>query len=315
MNLFIAVACGIFIFLLLYILIMRVIIPQNEIKARVHGLQHAASFREELPWKEEMETEASFRERVLRPLQHKIENNLLRLTPKRIYAMLEQRLMYAGKQYVWSVNFFAGVWVITACFSFGIAFFLAFSRFHMPAWQGLALVLPVTFIGGALPLVFLDMLISRRKKEILRQLPQVLDLLCVSVQAGLSFDGAMMRLVENMEGALIEECDKLLRDMRMGMPRREALNHVAVRCNLQEVQLFMAAIIQSERLGVSMGKTLMVQAKNMRDRRQQHIKAMALKAPVKMLFPLAVFMFPTIFVVVLLPVALSLLHHMGSFGK
>ena len=110
-----------------------------------------------------------------------------------------------------------------------------------------------------------------------------------------------------MKGAFVEECDRMLRDVRMGMTRKAALQNMAKRCNLQEIQLFTTAIIQSERLGTSMGKTLTVQADNMRERRMQRAKAAALKAPIKIIFPLVLFIFPALFVVVLLPTLLNLL--------
>jgi tight adherence protein C len=176
-------------------------------------------------------------------------------------------------------------------------------------------VLCALILGAALPVVFLDSLIAKRRKLILRQLPEVLDLLCVSVQAGLSFDGAMAKVADKMKGPLIDECTKMLRDIRMGMTRRQALTNMAERCRIQEVHLFTAAVVQSDRLGVSMAKTLVVQSENMRERRRQTVKEQALKAPVKMLFPLAVFIFPALFVVVLLPTVFSILRNLGSISK
>ena len=149
----------------------------------------------------------------------------------------------------------------------------------------------------------------------LKQLPDVLDMLCVSVQAGLSFDGAMTKLTDKMHGPLIDECRKMLRDVRMGMTRKLALTNMAERCNIQDIHLFTAAVIQSDRLGVSMSKTLQIQAENMRERRRQNIKEAALKAPIKMLFPLILFILPALFIVVLLPSLLNLAVYFGGFGR
>ena len=177
-----------------------------------------------------------------------------------------------------------------------------------------SLMVLVVFAGifGMLPLVILRILIQKRQEMILHQLPEVLDLLCVSVQAGLSFDAALRRIVERMKGPLIEECTRMLEDVRMGLPRRQALRMMGERCEVQEVALFVTAIIQAERLGTSLGKTLNNQAINMRERRRQTVKAEAMKAPVKMIFPLVLFIFPSVFVIVLLP---ALLNMMKNFIK
>ena len=104
----------------------------------------------------------------------------------------------------------------------------------------------------------------------------------------------------------------MLEDVRMGLPRRQALRMMGERCEVQEVALFVTAIIQAERLGTSLGKTLNNQAINMRERRRQAVKAEAMKAPVKMIFPLVLFIFPSVFVIVLLP---ALLNMMKNFIK
>ena len=157
-----------------------------------------------------------------------------------------------------------------------------------------------------MPFSILNIITQKRQKAIQKQLPELLDLLCVSVQAGLSFDGAMRKIVERMEGPLIDECRKMLDDIRMGAVRRQALRLMGERCDVQDVALFTTAVIQAERLGTSMATTLNNQAENMRERRRQYIKAEALKAPVKIVFPLIMFIFPTLFVVTLLPAILGL---------
>jgi len=143
----------------------------------------------------------------------------------------------------------------------------------------------------------------------MRQLPEVLDLLCVSVQAGLSFDAALRKITVRMKGPLIDEFKHFQDDVRMGMIRRNAMKNLAARCDLQDVSLFMTALIQAEKLGSSMGKTLKNQADNIRERRRQYIKAKAMRAPIKILFPLILFIFPAIFVVTLFPALLSLLKN------
>ena len=160
-----------------------------------------------------------------------------------------------------------------------------------------------------MPIAILNIAIDRRKKNVLRQLPEFLDLLCVSVQAGLTFEAAVNNILQRFKGPLADEFSQAMEDMRMGMPRRAALKNMTERVDLPELSLFITSVIQSERLGTSIGNTLAIQADNMRERRRQYIRAQALKAPVKMLFPLIMFIFPALFIVVLLPVVLTLIKH------
>ena len=184
---------------------------------------------------------------------------------------------------------------------------LALQQESWPMVQKVMWLLMGAGIGIAFPVAMLNRLIKNRQQEMLRQLPEILDLLCVSVQAGLTFDASMRKITERMQGTLVAECQIMLDEVRMGVSRKQALKALAERCDLQEVYLFTTAIIQAERLGTSMSQTLIVQAENMRERRRQYIKAMAMKAPVKIVFPLVLFIFPSIFVVALGPTIISLL--------
>ncbi|MDU4961761.1 MAG: type II secretion system F family protein [Sporomusaceae bacterium] len=314
MAVWIALAGGFISFLLLYVLVITRIAPKTQVKERVQKLRRAASPAEQARFESE-NLDASFSERIILPFFRRIEQYLIRLAPGRVYELMAERLVRAGKQHVWSVNAFVCFWLLCAASAMVVMTFFAFYVHRFMFIQGFALVLCALLLGAALPLIWLDSLIASRQKAIRRQLPEVLDLLCVSVQAGLSFDGAMARVTERMRGPLIDECGKMLRDVRMGMSRRLALANMADRCRLQEVYLFTAAVIQSDRLGVSIAKTLVVQADNMRERRRQFIKEQALKAPVKMLFPLALFIFPALFVVVLLPTIFSILNNMKAIGR
>ena len=143
-------------------------------------------------------------------------------------------------------------------------------------------------------------------------MPEFLDLLCVSVQAGLSFDGAVAKICARMEGPLIDEFRRFQNDVGLGMTHQYALNQVAKRCDLEEVYLFTTSVIQAERLGTSMTRTLKVQADNMRDRHRQWVRGEALKAPVKIIFPMVLFIFPSIFVVLLFPSVLTIVRNLGG---
>jgi tight adherence protein C len=135
-----------------------------------------------------------------------------------------------------------------------------------------------------------------------------LDLLIVSVEAGLGFDGAMARVVEKMKGPFPQELCRVLQEMQVGKARIPALKDMATRVQVSEVSTFVAAIYQADQLGVSMAKVLHVQADTMRVARSQRIREMAAKLPVKMLFPLVFFIFPAIFVIIIGPGVISIMR-------
>lgn len=314
MAVWIAVASGFFLFFLLYLLVITRLEPKTQIKERVQKLRPPISAADQVRIDNE-NLNASFHERIILPVFYQLEQQVIRLTPGEIYKLLAERIMRAGKQYVWSVNAFICFWLLSAISLIGIALFFSFYIGQMIFIQGFALMVAALLLSGILPIVFLDLLIVKRQKKILRQLPEMLDLLCVSVQAGLAFDGAMARVAARMKGPLIDECSKMLRDFRMGMPRKIALTNMAERCRISEIHLFTAAIIQADRLGVSMAKTLLIQSENMRERRRQTVKEQALEAPVKMLLPLAIFIFPALFVVILFPTVFSILNNLKALGR
>lgn len=314
MTVWIALAGGLAAFLLFYLFVITRLAPKTQVKERMQYLRGPASLGEQARFESD-NLSTPFTERIILPFFRQLEAQLIRLAPAQISEMLAVKIMRAGKQHVWSVNAFVCFWLISSGACMVVMVFFAFYVKYLPFFQGFALVLCAMIIGALLPVAFLNSMIAKRQKAILRQLPEVLDLLCVSVQAGLAFDGALAKVTDKMRGPLIEECSKMLRDTRMGMTRRVALANLAERCNIQEVHLFTAAVVQSDRLGVSIAKTLLVQAENMRERRRQTVKEQAAKAPVKMLLPLAVFIFPVLFAVVLYPTLYSILRNLGTFSK
>ena len=159
---------------------------------------------------------------------------------------------------------------------------------------------------------YLSRKVETRKKQILKDLPFTLDLITVSVEAGLSFDGAMAKVVSNISGELCDEFAKSLKEIRMGIERKIALKNMGDRCDVKELTMFVTSIIQSDELGVGLGKILRIEAAEMRERRKQAAREKAMKAPVKMLFPLIFFIFPTIFIIILGPAVIQI---MGFFGS
>lgn len=167
---------------------------------------------------------------------------------------------------------------------------------------------------NVIPRFLLKKAITQRHKSIDRALPNALDLLTVSVEAGLGFDGAMLKMVEKTTGPLTQEFRRMLQEMRIGKARREALRELSERCGTEDVQTFTAAIIQADQLGVSIGRVLRIQSQQMRMKRRQQAEERAMKAPVKMLIPMVIFIFPTIFIVLLGPGVLEMLDQATVVG-
>ena len=307
-----SLSVALLVFAILYAVIKAKVVPQQELNERLKALDEGYEGKKTQRIDDHKDEIPGFRERVVTPLGKYLGNLITRLAPAAWSAALERKLVTAGKGRVWTAQGYAVFWAIVVLVVIVIAIKYVYGRPDLAPVQLVMLVIVFTAMGAAMPWVMLRIMAQKRQKLITKQLPEVLDLLCVSVQAGLSFDAALRRIVERMKGPLIEECTRMLEDVRMGLPRRQALRMMGERCEVQEVALFVTAIIQAERLGTSLGKTLNNQAINMRERRRQAVKAEAMKAPVKMIFPLVLFIFPSVFVIVLLP---ALLNMMKNFIK
>jgi len=298
------------IFAVLYYIVKTKIVPENQVHQRLKDLgggneRIARTHAEEL-------ARIPFFDRTVLPLLQSFEQFLIKFAPSEIHATVEKKLMLAGKQGQWSANRVIAVWLLCQ------AVFLVLGL-HMSSGSGFSDLEGILFVwafvifGALLPFGYLNSLIRKRQDSITKQLPEVLDLLSISVQAGLSFDGALRKITERMKGPVIDEFKRMQQDVRMGSPRARALQAVSKRCDVEDMYLFITSVVQAERLGTSMGRTLVTQADNMRERRRQRAKAAALKAPIKMLFPLVIFIFPAMFVVILVPPIFSIIQSMGIF--
>jgi tight adherence protein C len=163
-------------------------------------------------------------------------------------------------------------------------------------------------LGFYLPELFLVSKIQRRQKEIRRAMPDALDLLTICVEAGLGFDGAMQKVNDKWDNELGLAFGRVLKEIQLGKLRREALRDMAERMGVPEMTSFVAAVIQSEQLGVSMAKVLRIQSDQMRIKRRQLAEEEAHKAPIKMLIPMALLIFPSICIVLMTPAILMLLR-------
>jgi len=185
---------------------------------------------------------------------------------------------------------------------------LLFWRMKMPTLKASALSLTLSVMVAYLRWFGLSRAASKRQTEVRRSLPDLMDLLVVSVEAGLAFDMALLRVVEKLKGPISEELQRVLKEMQLGKSRKDALRDMAERVGVEELSALVSAIIQGEQLGVGVAGILRLQSDLIRDKRQQSIEEQSMKAPIKMLFPLVFFIFPSIFVVILGPAVLNIVN-------
>jgi tight adherence protein C len=174
--------------------------------------------------------------------------------------------------------------------------------------KGLLYGIPAAVLGFYMPELWLQSKMTRRQNQIRKELPDALDLLTICVEAGLGFDAAMAKVYEKWDNEIAKAFGRVIREIQLGKLRREALRDMADRSGVPEVISFVAAVIQSEQLGVSMRKVLRIQADQMRIKRRQRAEEEAHKAPIKMLIPMALLIFPTICIVLMTPAVLMLMR-------
>jgi len=294
-------------FILVYITLKTYAPTEGPAELRLRALDALMESRTDL----DEELSLPFSQRILSPLTGSVAARLTRFTPKAIRRMVEEKLAAAGGLGGMGVNEF----LLLALF-LAIALPLVTILLGMMMQAAINRVIGFSLYALAagiyLPFLILNRKIKARRHSMVRDLPDVLDLLTVSVEAGLGFDGALNKLSEKMKGALVEEFSRLLNEIRVGVPRRNALIAMAGRCNIEDVSVFTTSLVQADQLGVSIGNVLRVQSVAMREKRRQRAQEAAMKAPVKMLLPLVLFIFPTIFVILLGPAVINLIGTLGT---
>jgi tight adherence protein C len=258
---------------------------------------------------EELELQQPFFERVFRPLVQRLARIASRGGQGGLIARAEANLEKAGYPGGLRGADWMGVKLLSVLiFGVGVALLmLATGRVQLALVFGLG----GAALGYMIPEFWLGGRARKRSFEMVLQLPDALDLLTISVEAGLGFDAALAKVVEKMEGPLVMEFRQALAEIRMGRSRRDALRDVVARADAQPISNFIGAIIQAEQLGVPIAKVLQIQSQQLRIERRQRAEEMAAKAPVKMLFPMVGCIFPTIFIVILGPAIVTVMKGTG----
>jgi tight adherence protein C len=260
---------------------------------------------------EEIELAESFGDRVVGPLMTSLGQFVVRLTPQRQIEAIRALLEQAGDTTEPSAFFVKRIFITIVFGILGlvVSFVLLKLEFNL----ALAITLGAVLLGYFLPVLALKGKITKRQDEIQRSLPDALDLLTICVEAGLGFDQAMGKVYTKWDNELATAFGRVLREVQLGSNRRDALRRMADRINLPDLNSFVAAVIQSEQLGVSMGKILRVQSDQMRVKRRQRAQEKAHQAPVKMMFPMILLIFPSLWIVLMGP-ALILLFQTATSG-
>jgi tight adherence protein C len=250
---------------------------------------------------EEIEMSQPFSERVLFPTLQKMGELSARFTPQKQLQDTERRLELAGNPgNLDAASFLSTRFVVAAVFAiitFGVAAYLA----AVPMTRALLYAVIGLIVGFYFPQLWLRDQIVKRQDLIRKAMPDALDLLTICVEAGLGFDAAMSKVAEKWDNEVSIGFRRAIREIQLGKLRREALRDMADRMGLPEMTSFVAAVIQSEQLGVSMAKVLRIQSDQMRMKRRQRAEEKAHAAPIKMIIPMAIFIFPPIFILLLTP--------------
>ena len=253
---------------------------------------------------EEIELAQPFSERIARPLLKGIAAFIARLAPQRNIEKTRLKLEQAGNPNNWGTTEFLGIRGLGAIVLGGLMFGV-FTLTETAVSTRLLLTLVACALGFYLPVMWLGQRIKARQGEIVKSLPDVLDLLTICIEAGLGFDAAMSKVAEKWDNELSRAFNRTLTEMRMGKSRAEALRDMSERSDVPDLTSFIAAIIQADQLGVSISKVMRIQSEQMRIKRRQRAEEKAQKAPVKMLIPLAFLIFPAILLMLFGPAALT----------
>jgi len=250
------------------------------------------------------ELEKPFGERVLDPLARRLHGLGQRLTPDDAAQRMRKSLDVAGNPQGWTVERIIGLKMVglfglvivgvTACLSLGISM--------APT---LVICLGLALLGYSAPNLWLYQVGSKRDQSIRKNIADSLDLLTISVEAGLGFDAALSRVARNTEGPLAAEFARILQEMQIGKGRSEAMRAAGERTKVPELRGFITAMVQADAFGIPIGQVLRVQSQEMRVKRRQLAEELAQKVPVKILFPLMLFILPTLFIVVMGPAAIT----------
>ncbi len=254
------------------------------------------------------EMEKPLKERIFKPFIHSISGIFGKHLPQKRRESLKLQLQRAGNPGGWDAGEYFTLKLALTVSLVTFTLIISYLIVNTFTWKILFLGACVLLVGWYGPDLALRKKIEARRVSIKRSLPDVLDLMSVSMEAGLGFDAAMSKVVEKYKGPLAEEFARTLREIRMGKKRREALKDMGIRNGVDELYSFVNAVIQADQLGMGMVNIMCQQSDVLRLKKRQAAEEAAMKAPVKMLLPLIFFIFPSIFIILLGPALLQIME-------
>ncbi len=249
----------------------------------------------------DVDLEMSFGERVMRPAIGGLARSATNILPQSVLSDIQHQLTMARSPI--KLSTFVTFWMLSLAVFGGLGLVVFFTVGSLPS---LAIAVVLLGLGYRLPRMWLKSRVNAKQKAVILGLPDNLDLITTCVEAGLGLDAALARVAEHSQGPLSVELQRMLRDVAMGKLRREAMQEMADRVGVEELSLFIAAIIQAEKLGVGISQVLRVQSDQLRTQRRQRAERLANEAPVKMIFPLVLLIFPAFLAVILAPAVISI---------
>jgi len=264
------------------------------------------SQRGEINSLEEIELSQSFSDRVVMPMMRRLGELSARFTPQHVLEQTRMRLEKAGNPGRMDASTFMVIHFVSAALFGGIIFLVSLLAKKMAMPTKLLIVLAMTLLGYFFPDLWIRSKISGRQKQVRKAMPDALDLLTICVEAGLGFDASMSKVSEKWDNELSLAFARVIKEIQLGKLRRDALRDMSDRLGIAEMTSFVAAVIQSEMLGVSMAKVLRIQSDQMRLKRRQRAEEEAHKAPIKMVFPMVLIIFPALIIVLMAPAGMSL---------
>lgn len=258
-----------------------------------------------MPGLRDLELSRPSNERILKPLLRRLAGIGSVLTPTRNIEQLQRDLVTAGLYTKLQVTDFIGLRALSAAGLGLLTFF--FSTLRQPVSSAIWFTFAMFLVGLYLPNIWLRGRVSKRQKLILRALPDALDMMSICVDAGLGFEAAIQKVAFQWDNELSLELRRVISEMRLGVPRAEALRHLVDRTSVSDVATFVAVLVQADKLGIAIRDVLHSQSVQMRIRRRQRAEEAARKAPLKMLFPMVFFILPALFIVILGPAVLRLM--------
>jgi tight adherence protein C len=275
------------------------------LETQVIGPSGVAS--ETAPNLREQELEQNFGDRVLLPVVSKTGQFARRVTPIDARDRIERKLILAGGPVGWDAERVLAFKIIGAVGGF-ILSLVIFQLISLSPFIQIVATALLSFCGFIAPDSILNGKVEERKKEILKTLSDTLDLLTISVEAGLSLNAAIAMVVRNVPGVLSSEFARMLQEIQLGVPRSDAFRHLAERTDVEELNAFALAMVQADVFGVSIASVLRTQAAQLRIKRRQAIEAKAAQTPVKIVFPLILCVLPALFVVIVGPGAIQIVR-------